>query len=222
MAALKLVTIDEATEKSTRLDLGNLIYESDGNGGAKFDANELPDSYGAAIHEGFRHYREHFLTPDLTEWFRDAALAKTPALLLRRTGGVYFFPQTALKRLKAVIEVLRQAGGSPFCIGAYKVGMNDTSAVAQVQDSARSEFEDAVATLNAFMAEEEERQKLWGTDKAMRKRPNAIMSRMGEIVKLGEKVATYESLLRFKADDIKTKLDELRLKMATAYVLNDN
>lgn len=206
-AGYALVDVREVQDPDAPLafDVGLLVRLDGSKTGLEFNGHQHQHRLAGPIGEEFRACLRRIEAEDTGLWLADLVKRVARAVPLRDTGGVYFVPQESVELWGKISACVREASDTFF---AEVPAMTSAKAVAAILDAVTREAAGQIEGVEADI------QKALAERGGMGAR--AVRTRLSACAALEAKLATYESLLDTRLEDVRGRLVGLRANLAAS------
>ena len=166
---------------------------------------DADDATSDAVHDAFTKHREHMAANTFSAWLTKVIEDCTAAVKIRKSGGVYYVPEDRVPVFDSIVSAITTA--NPQHVFHTITAMKADNCVATVLDAVNREAAELVDAIE---------NELDTGDLGKR----ALNSRRGNLAKLGDKLASYETLLGSRLDDIKNRLEDVDVALGEAILLD--
>lgn len=163
------------------------------------------DETAEAVNDAFTHQREHMAANAFSSWLTKAIEQITCAVKIRKSGGVYYVPESKVSVFDSIVSAISVA--NPSHVFHTITAMKADNCVATVLEAVNRE---AAEIIDAIENEIDTGN--------LGKR--ALNSRRGNLATLSDKLGAYETLLGGALDDIKTRLDDADVALGESILLD--
>jgi hypothetical protein len=216
--------VGQYTERAVTREIGFLefIQEPDA-AGASFTLSiesgadgDISPEQEASLRRWFQYYRDHFVPSDFTNVVKVVG-AQRWATPWREKGGVYFWPQPALREAAAVTQFIREALSHRRAIKILNVSGRGAGAK-EHREAVMGSIEDDISRSHAKLAAElQQFAEEMGADK--NHRVATFEGRLRTIGGLFDKASVYEKLLNCELSDHRQKLASMKEAFAAFKIL---